>query len=130
MHRFTSRTFLRYIAVQIPGWLLLLVLVLLLRSRIEISGGVIVILLGIAVVKDLLLYPLVRRAYEGGLPSGAERLVGAQGVVETPLAPKGYVRVRGELWRAESHPGTGPLPEGSTVRITAGRGMTLTVERD
>ena len=130
MSRLSSRTFLKYIALQVPGWLLLLVLILLLRSRIEISAGLAVTLLGLAVLKDLLLYPLVRRAYEGDSRNGAERLVGAYGVVETPLAPKGYVRVRGELWRAESHPGTGPLPEGSTVKITAGRGLTLTVERD
>ena len=116
--------------MQIPGWLLLLVLVLFLRSRVELSTLAASVLLGLAVVKDLLLYPFLRRAHEGDSRTGAERLVGARGVAATALTPQGYIRVRGELWRAESQPLTRPVPEGSIVRVTAGRNLTLTVERD
>lgn len=121
---------MKYFGLQIPGWLLLLLLVLALRSIVELSAQAAGVLLGLAVVKDLLLYPLLRRAYEGDSRTGAERLVGARGVVATPLTPKGYIRVCGELWRAESQPLANPVPEGSRVKVTAGNGLTLTVERD
>jgi membrane protein implicated in regulation of membrane protease activity len=129
MNRLPSRTFLKYLLMQIPGWLLFLVIVLLLRSGVELSAWAAGVLLGLAVLKDLLLYPFRRRAYEEDPRTGAERLVGERGVVARRLAPNGYIRVRGELWRAELQPLASPVAEGIAVRITAGRGLTLTVER-
>jgi membrane protein implicated in regulation of membrane protease activity len=35
--------------------------------------------------------------------------------------------VRGELWRAETEPGDGPILAGSRVRVRARDGMTLIV---
>jgi membrane-bound serine protease (ClpP class) len=58
---------------------------------------------------------------------GAAALIGAEGVVESDLAPRGWVRVRGELWQAEPlSPGT--LPAATRVRICAVRGLALQVE--
>jgi membrane protein implicated in regulation of membrane protease activity len=118
-----DRTFLKYLAMQTPGWLLLLVVVVLLRSW---AAGILLVL---AVVKDLFLYPYRRRAYEEDPRTGAERLVGTSGVVVSPVAPKGYVRVRGELWSAELQTPANPAPEGSSVTVVGGRGLTVTVER-
>jgi membrane protein implicated in regulation of membrane protease activity len=128
MNRLPSRTFVKYLLMQIPGWLLLLVIVLLLRSGVELSAWAAGGLLALMVLKDLLLYPFRRRAYEEDPRTGAERLVGERGVVARRLAPNGYIRVRGELWRAELRPLVSPVAEGNTVQITAGRGLTLTVE--
>ena len=124
--RWPSRTFLKYLALQIPDWLLLLAIVLYLCLRVELSA----LLVGLWIAKDLLLFRFLRRSYEGDPRAGAERLVGFRGVVTRSLAPEGYIRVHGELWRAETQtPGT-PLTEGTIVRVTAGHGLTLTVERD
>ena len=124
--RWPSRTFLKYLVLQIPGWLLLLAIVLFLRLRVGLS----VLLVGLWITKDLLLYRFLRRAYENDPRKGAERLVGVRGVVARPLAPEGYIRVHGELWRAGTKTPDTPLTEGTIVRVTAGNGLTLTVERD
>jgi membrane protein implicated in regulation of membrane protease activity len=56
-----------------------------------------------------------------------ESIIGNEGVVEADLAPEGYVRVRGELWKASC--ADGPLSKGDEVIITGLNGMKLTVER-
>ena len=76
------------------------------------------------------MYPLLRTAYESGVKTGVEQLVGARGVAQEELAPRGYIRVRGELWRAEIKADNGRIPSGSPVRILEAQGMTLIVEAD
>ena len=130
MNRRPTRTLVRYLLLQVPGWVVVCGLLLFLRPWIGQPTWASAALLAAWITKDLLLYPLLRRAYaEEPFLTGAERLVGARGVVTTPLTPQGYVRVRGELWRAEALTDQ-PLPEGSTVRISAARGLTLAVEPD
>ncbi len=124
--RWPGRTFLKYLLLQTPGWLLLMTIVMFLRLRVEQSA----LLVGVWIAKDLLLYRFLRRAYEHDPRGGAGCLVGVRGVVARPLAPDGYIRVHGELWRAETQTPDTPLTEGTTVRVTAGHGLTLTVERD
>lgn len=127
MNWLLDRTFLKYMVIQVPGWLFLLFLLLFLRSRVEMPGWVGVTIIGVWVVKDLALYPLLRRAYEENPRSGAQLMVGLRGVVTTDLAPEGYIRVRGELWRARA--GTEPLPKGTRVEVTGVRDrLTLDVE--
>lgn len=59
--------------------------------------------------------------------TGKEGLVGMEGEAREAIAPDatGYVRVRGELWRATS--GT-PVAPGQKVRVLAVKGLTLEVQ--
>jgi membrane-bound serine protease (ClpP class) len=56
--------------------------------------------------------------------TGAEELIGAHGVVRTPLDPLGHVFVQGALWRARSDTA---LAEGDRVVVDRIDGLTLTV---
>lgn len=120
--------FQRYVGVQFPSWILAAVVVWGLHHWMGLRWAWSAALLLAYVVKDFLLYPLLRKAYEEDGRSGAEPLVGRTGIVVEELNPSGYVRVRGELWRAES---TGDsIPAGVAVRVVSAEGMTLTVKRD
>jgi membrane-bound serine protease (ClpP class) len=77
-------------------------------------------------VKDLLLYRFVRRAYEPDL-TGVAKLVGDRGVAEVDLAPSGYIRVRGELWRAIVSPADNVVKSGTEVEIVSAEGMEVFV---
>lgn len=77
-------------------------------------------------LKDLLLYRFVRRAYEPDL-TGVARLVGARGIAQGDLAPNGYIRVRGELWRAVVSPADGVIPSGAEVEIVSAERMEVFV---
>lgn len=79
------------------------------------------------VLKDIFLYPFVRTAYQASGKTGPQALVGAKGVATDDLAPNGFVRVRGELWRAVANPNDQMICSGTEVQILAVEGMTLRV---
>jgi membrane-bound serine protease (ClpP class) len=84
----------------------------------------IVILLVAALVEvgELFLWIKYLRRYR--VRTGVEAMVGELAEALGPLDPAGRVRVRGEIWNARS---TGPVPNGSAVRIEAVEGLTLLV---
>jgi membrane-bound serine protease (ClpP class) len=122
------RGFRRYLLLQVPGWVLAAVILHTLHGSFALPRWLAVSLLVAYIGKDLLLFPFLRRAYETGEEPGANRLVGLRATVEQDINPEGYVRVRGELWRAQVRPGRAPISSGARVRIVSGQGLTLTVE--
>ena len=58
---------------------------------------------------------------------GAETMVGRVVEVAQECRPVGYVRVQGELWRAQCDEGARP---GERVRVTGRNGLLLTVSRE
>jgi len=56
-------------------------------------------------------------------------MIGAIGIAEEKLNPSGYIRVRGELWKAEVVGNARPIERGDGVRIQETRGLTLLVSR-
>ena len=52
--------------------------------------------------------------------------VGARGVTETPLAPDGFVSVRGQIWAAQAAEHIAP---GVEILVIGADGYRLTVER-
>jgi membrane-bound serine protease (ClpP class) len=78
--------------------------------------------LGVIVV---FLMGLVMKARHTRITTGAEGMIGALGVVRTPLEPEGKVFVHGELWNARSN---GALGAGTPVRVSSVDGLHLVVE--
>ncbi len=122
------KVFHRYLLLQLPGWAFAVVVLYLLHLWLGLPPWAAGLLLAADVVKDLVLYPWLRRAYENEYVPVAARLAGETAEVVQELAPEGYVRVRGELWRARTLGGTGRTPAGTRVRVTGVRGTTLVVE--
>jgi membrane-bound ClpP family serine protease len=118
------RELLRYLFWQLPGWVLVGLVVVALNAFVAAPAWVVVTIIALYVVKDLLLYPVMRRTF--GRPVQGQ-LVGLQGEAVESLAPAGYVRVRGELWRAEQRSGREIAP-GARVVVREVRGLTLVVE--
>jgi membrane-bound serine protease (ClpP class) len=109
---------------------MLLGAIFLVRSPLTGAG----VSLGIAIAVTLpfaaitvFLMRLVLRSRHWKNVTGREELLGAQGVVVSPLAAasEGLIRVHGELWRAISPM---PVPEGHPVRVTKVEGLKLHVE--
>ena len=80
------------------------------------------------VVKDLAIYPLVRHAFEKNGKTGTEQLIGGKAVTHEMLAPEGYIKIRGELWKARAE--DQPIPRDTIVHVIAASGMTLTVKAE
>ena len=123
------RTLTRYYLFQIPGWILAGALVAVLHAWLGLPVWAALAVLGVVVLKDVIFYPVLRKAYQLEA-SGAARLVGLRGVTRDSLDPTGYVYVHGELWRARIESGADAIPAGSEVKVVRGDRMTLTVAPD
>lgn len=103
-------------------------LVLLLLGRyqmISVSGAL--ICFAAWMVKDWILYPWLKNAYEVSTRTGSKTLIGSKGVTQSHLAPEGLIRVRGELWRAVAMPRNVIIRTGVAVEIIDADGMTVFV---
>lgn len=123
------RTVTRYYLFQIPGWLLAGALVTVLHAWLGLPMWAALAIVGVVVVKDVVCYPFLRKAYQLEAV-GAAQLVGLRGVARDTLDPAGYVYVNGELWRARTEPGAPAIPAGAEVRVVQGQRMTLTVAKE
>ncbi len=128
-------TFRKYLLLQIPGWVLWGLILVGAHSWLGLPRWAGLLLLSLAIGKDFALYPYVRSAYESEVKTGAARLLGTRAQVCQALNPQGYVRVNGELWRAELGGGEEGrpalvLPVGRRVVVRGFRGLTLVVGPD
>ena len=124
--RAARSTLLRYWAFQLPGTLAVGVLLYFLVHGFDLSPRLAVGFLVLWFLKDLVLYPVVRKAYEARSGGGADGLVGRIGTARERLDPHGYVRLGSELWRARANGGA--IEAGAAVRVNAVQGLTLVVE--
>ena len=118
--------FWRYTAFQVPGWVVALAIGWWIHTSFDAPRWVAPGILLVWVVKDMALYPLLRSAYEVNEAPPVERLIGRRGVAMEPLAPAGYVRIGGELWRAEAIDGA-RIEADSGVEVAGAQGLVLSV---
>ncbi len=124
------RIFVRYMLFQVPGVVLLYLLLILARQVVALPAWFIWGLVAFWVIKDLILFPAVWRAYDQERKDGASSMIGSRGTAEDPLNPSGYIRVHGELWKAEVMGGSRSIRQGEKVTVRGMRGLTLLVEAD
>jgi membrane-bound serine protease (ClpP class) len=74
---------------------------------------------------SIFLVSLIVRASKEKVATGMEGMIGKTGIAQSALAPSGMVFVHGEYWSAVA---TAPVEAGALVRVTAVKGLRLTVE--
>jgi membrane protein implicated in regulation of membrane protease activity len=116
----------RYLAAQVPGAVLVGIGLWLFWGETGLPAWMGVAFFAFWIGKDLLLYPLMRRAYESS-ETRMQRLVGKRGVVLDALAPDGQVEVEGERWRARAIAGEEAIAAGTAVVVRAVDRFTLLV---
>jgi membrane-bound ClpP family serine protease len=124
--------FARYWLFQLPGIFVAIVVLTILVHWELITTNLAAALLGFWVLKDLLMFPVVRVGFErGGRPAGVDALVGATGIVQQAITSEreGWVRLGPELWRAVSE-AADEVPEGAAVRVVGVQGLVLSVVRE
>ena len=119
---------MRYALFQIPGLVLLILILILVRRWVDFPSWFFWGSVFIWIVKDAVLFPFVWRAYDWSRSRDVHSLVGTEGIVEERLAPSGYIRVHGELWQAEMIREGPPIEKGEGVRIQGIRGLVLLVQ--
>ncbi len=123
----TSRVVLRYAAFQLPGFAAMLLGATVAHEWFEVPAWIAACAVLLWMLKDAVMFPFVRRAYEPGDGRTPRDVNGALGVADETLDPNGYVRIGSELWRARGPTGAS-IGKGQTVRVTGVRGLTVSVE--
>jgi membrane protein implicated in regulation of membrane protease activity len=119
--------FFRYLFFQIPGWSITALGALALVHWEVIPRWLALLGFGGLVLKDLLMFPFLRSAYEGKAKSGSEALVGKKGIAQGDLAPEGYIRIHLELWRAVTESANQIIAAGTEVEVVRAEGMRVVV---
>lgn len=116
----------RYWLVQLPGVVLLGLVLYVLDRLFSIPTSIIAGVIALWVAKDAALYPWLWRSYDTHYPS-AHSMDGENGIAAARIDPTGHARVRGELWRAELASGAAPIDAGEPLTVEATRDFTLLV---
>ena len=120
--------YFRYILLNIPGLAAVILILIIIQHWVVLPLWLFWSVLGFWVVKDAVLFPFVRRAYDWEGPGRSRSMIGERGIAKERLAPTGYVQVRGELWRAVKIDDGPPIEMGQSVKIVKMDGLTLFVE--
>jgi len=120
--------FIRYTLLQVPGWLLLGLLLWWAHAKEDwISITTAAWIMAAWIGKDAALYPLCRKAFEKSPAKETEKLIGRTAMTVRPIDPRGLVRLDGELWSARTD-SEEPISANTHVRVTAADGLILSVE--
>jgi membrane-bound serine protease (ClpP class) len=96
-------------------------------EAMEVSLGLIILIVILTTAFFLLAIGLGIRAQRKKITTGQEGIVGETGLAISDLAPSGQIRVHGEIWTAESIEGN--IEEGAAVSVTGIENLKLKVRR-
>ena len=127
MAQWSAPTLVRYSLLQLPGLVLIGVVLVFIKDWMAWPPWLLWGILAVWIIKDAAMFPLVWRAYDPELAATTEALIGAVGVARERLQPTGYIMVHGVLWRAEVTGGTATIEPGNPVRVVKRYRLTLLV---
>ena len=125
-----ARVILRYTLFQIPSLVILILTLVIIRTWFNLPGWLTGLCITVWVLKDIILFPFVWRAYDPETRGHSKRMIGKQARVVERLAPQGYVELNGELWRAIIEQEKSPVEKHALVRVLDVKGLTLLVESE
>jgi membrane protein implicated in regulation of membrane protease activity len=120
-------TLRRYLLFQVPGWIAAAIILAAAYEWGWLPGWGALALVAAWIAKDAVLYPWFGFAYAVEDRTPAERLVGTHGVAVDTLSREGYVKIRGELWRARADPPDAPIEKRQRVVVVGADRMVLVV---
>jgi membrane-bound serine protease (ClpP class) len=120
--------YLRYTLLNIPGLVAVILILIIIQHWVVLPAWLFWVIIGFWIVKDVLLFPFVWRAYDWERPGSSRAMIGEYGIAKEQLAPEGYVQIQGELWRAVKIDKGPPIEVGQSVKIVKMNGLTLFVE--
>lgn len=121
--------FWRYWLLQVPGWVVLAGLLTAAHFYLGLSPRSAIIVLGLWFVKDAVLYPILKPHYVLRERDAHQGILGKHAVAQEPLNPRGYVKLKGELWIAEIAADETPVSIGERVIVESVDGLKLKVKR-
>ncbi len=129
LRKISRPIYLRYILLNIPGLAAVILILIIIQHWVALPTWLFWSIIGFWIIKDVVLFPVVWRAYDWERSGRSHSMIGEHGVAKDRLAPSGYVQVRGELWRAQKMDDGPPIEAGQMVQIVKMEGLTLFVKQ-
>mgnify|MGYP001039809148 CR=1 FL=1 len=124
-----SRVIIKYALLHLAELAVVIMLVIVAGRYIAVPRWLAFTIPAVWAAKDLALFPMVWRSYVSGDNDPLRQLIGQEATVVDSFDPVGYVRVRGELWRAEVSSPQPHSKRGDRMTVVDVRRTTLIVER-
>lgn len=124
----SGRVYIRYTLFQIPGLILVIALLFWVMQGFSIPLFYVYLLTGLWILKDIIIFPFVWHSYDDTKRNVLEKMIGKTGTAVDDINPAGYVRIGGEMWKAEVLPGEIAVNKGDPVVVTGIDGLLLTVK--
>ena len=119
--------YLRYILLNIPEFVAMLLILVVIQYWVTIPAWLLWSIIGFWIIKDVVLFPFIWRAYDWDRAGRSRSMIGARGIAKENLAPAGYIQIHGELWRAERLGEEPSIEAGQSVQVKKMEGLTLFV---
>ena len=124
------RILIKYSLVTLIDNALLIFILILAHNWISIPTWLFWTVIALSFSKDLIVFPYVWRSFDSKAPSKMRTIIGQRGTALEPLAPGGYIRLQGELWKAETVSGCPSIGKGETVKVESAQGLKVFVVLD
>ena len=124
------RAIIKYSLVTLLDNVLLIFILILAHNWISIPTWLFWTVIALSLSKDIILFPYVWSAFDSKAPSKMRTIIGQRGTAIEPLAPEGYIRLQGELWKAETVSGCPAIGKGETVKVESAQGLKVFVVLD
>lgn len=119
---------LKYILLQIPGTIVLAIILWWARKWFNLPDYLVWIAVLIWVGKDVVLFPYLWRSYDSKQIPDRFEMIGRQGIALSDLTPEGYVQINGERWKAVIADADVFVANGDKIYVKVVNGLQLTVE--
>ena len=123
-----SKVILKYLMLHLTELAIVVGVLIVVRHFMSIPSWLTITILALWILKDIAMFPKVWRAYAANNNSPMRQFIGLEAIVMDSLDPVGYVRVRGELWKAEMRNHRDAAKRGDRTKVVDTKGMTLIVE--
>ena len=130
LKKYPQKIILRYVAFQIPTIFLVIITLLWLENWIEIPKYAFYGVITLWILKDLILFFFVWRAYDWSAKKKKIRLPMEKGIAIDNLNPEGYVRIGDEFWQARVPDKNKLIRAGEAIKVISHNGLTLIVEQE
>ena len=81
------------------------------------------------ILKDILIFPFVWKAYSHKDRDKSKTILNQHGVAVDSINPKGFVKINGEIWQAELVEPNDPINQGQPIEVVEIDGLKLKVRK-
>ena len=124
----TFKILIRYSLLQLPAIVIVIGGIVLIQKWDILSLWMSLLIVIVWIVKDIILFPFVWRAYDWDQKEYIDTMIGMNGITQEKLDPMGYIMIRGELWKAEIIKDFEFIEKGKKVQVKKVKGLTLFVK--